>query len=100
VVAVVTGGSAGYLLEVATSPGALVARQSDRTETYWSSADAGLLTEPETALPQPVWQRMRRADALVYRVWTTTSVRGWFGARVSTADSDVPAWAPRTRLID
>lgn len=101
---VVPGALWYYAVEVATQAELLDRANNGARRTpdnfYGSWAD-GLLYAPEPtryALPQNVWQRLRLAPFLAYRLLTTSDSR-WTQFQASVFDADW-ARAPRVELVD
>jgi hypothetical protein len=92
-----------YVVEVATSAELFDTANNgatrDETNFYASDADTGgFLSELEYQLPAAAWQRLRGADALYYRIFTSASDQGWVDWDVSTADN-LYFDAPSVRLV-
>ncbi len=84
-----------YALEVATRWQLLGEDFADErnSTTYFASWERSpLLAVSSYALPGEVWQAMRAADRLVYRIHTSSSATEWTDYEVSApADASVPA---------
>ncbi|WP_410667914.1 caspase family protein [Amycolatopsis sp. cmx-4-68] len=65
----------------------------------WDDPAVGRFEDDAFTLPAAVWERMRDADRLHYRVGTTSSPSGWADYTVSTRDDD-GANAPFVTIAD
>lgn len=61
----------------------------DAASFYASWEEGGLLTEPDFAPPQPVWERLARTGRVYYRVHSSSRADRWDDHRVSVEDDDV-----------
>ena len=96
-------GAPYYIFEI-TSDYSLFSNYDGRDDTnfYGSYSDNGggpsRLTDETFTLPEGVWQSLKAADTLYYRVGTTTSQTGWDNYQTSTSDDDAAA-APSIAIV-
>ncbi len=100
------GSNPYYIFEITSRPELLdiAAHGTERTDSnfYGSWGDGSVpsrLTNRQFQLPEAAWQRLRAAEALYFRIGTTSSSTGWDNYTVSTADSQA-ASAPVMRISD
>jgi hypothetical protein len=92
----VSPGGRYYAVEVAAAPALFDgAHDAERTDNnfYGSWRETALMRGGIYALPSPVWDRMRRANQLYYRIALSSSPNSWTDYQVSSqpTDSTIPA---------
>jgi hypothetical protein len=92
----VNPGGRYYAVELAAAPALFDgAHGSERTDNnfYGSWRETALMRGSIYALPSPVWDRMRRANQLYYRIALSSSANSWTDYQVSSqpTDSTIPA---------
>jgi hypothetical protein len=80
-----------YAVEVAAAPvlfdaGHSVERADDNYYASWN--DSSLMRDSIYALPSPVWDRIRRASQLYYRIASSSSPASWTDGQVSNQPTD------------
>ncbi len=92
-----------YIFEITSRPELLdiTGHGSERTQLtfYGSWSDSPHYSSPRYQLPQAVWDRLKTATRLYYRVGTTSSPTGWDDYQVSTRD-DEGMQAPSLQLAE
>jgi hypothetical protein len=92
-----------YIVEVCAQPELfdITHYGNDRTDSnfYGSWSDSAHCSEPQYTLPVYVWENLKSANALYYRVGSTANETGWDNYLVSTPDAEA-ANAPLIQLID
>lgn len=97
------GGNTYYAVEVATRSdlfdqnGHGGERRSSNFYGSWS--DTALMNSPTYRLPTPVWDRLKSASRLYYRVFTSADSASWVNFAVSTPDSQA-ASTPSLQITD
>jgi subtilisin family serine protease len=86
-----------YAVEVATDPELLVVGEGNGFYGSWSDTD--LLSEPKYTLPASVWERLKGADRLYYRMWTSTSATDWENAEATILNEAIGS-APYVQISD
>jgi subtilisin family serine protease len=96
-----SGPQACYAVEVATAP-QLFGPEHDAergADTFYASwRDNPFLASNPYQLPDPVWERLRQADALFYRAWFSSSDSSWTDTYVTTPDADALS-APSVSIV-
>lgn len=95
------GANSFYAVEVATSAELFdqIGHGSERSQSnfYGSWSDTALLNAASYILPTAVWDRLKTADRLYFRIFTSTSSSDWVNYQVSTPDSQVSS-APSIQI--
>jgi subtilisin family serine protease len=96
-----TGPQAFYAVEIAANPqlfgpGHDAERGADTFYASWE--DSPFLSSNPYQLPDPVWERLRQADALFYRAWFSSSDSAWADTYATTPDADA-ASAPSVSIV-
>jgi metacaspase-1 len=86
------GANRFYIIEVATDASLFdTSNASDRRDDgnfYGSWSDQNHFSDPHYTLPADVWDRLKGADQLYYRVGSVATPAGWTNYQVSTEDDD------------
>jgi len=86
------GSNGFYQIEVVTQSELFDenAHGSERDETnYFASWDGGpFMAESPYTLPQDAWDRLKHAERLYYRAWTSSSADAWADTATSLEDRD------------
>jgi hypothetical protein len=91
-----TGSAKYYIFEITSDPALFDASAGGRTRDNfygsWADPDApARLTGSSYTLPQRVWEDLRHAEELAFRIGTTPRPDTWDGYAVSTTDDGVHA---------
>ena len=90
-----------YIFEITSRPDLfdVTLHDNERNDSnfYGSWSDSTHFNSPQYQLPQAVWDRLKAASGLCYRIGTTTSSTGYDDYQVSTGDSE-GALAPLLRI--
>jgi metacaspase-1 len=89
-----TGSNRYYIFEAATQPELFdltnhgLERTSQNFYGTWNDPNVpSRLTATSFTLPQNVWDRLKQAERIYYRIGTTSSLTGWDNYQVSTSES-------------
>lgn len=85
-----SGSNRYWALEIATQTDLLLGGDNPQRESaqYWfSGANSELQTGRSYRLPMAVWARLRQADQIYYRLWTSRATDRWVDAQVSVPDA-------------